>query len=349
MGGSASRELEVAQSQVRHLTAQLHLQKQQVTRVATNHLAEAAAAAQKELEKTLSATRAELASTAQQLQQQQQQLVNVNDELPKFKREIATAREELLDARKKEEEKGTQLSVLQLELRSSKEELEQLFGKLKFAEQESAKVRAEGRSAEKRELAEQQKAAAEASVRLVTEASAALLDSEREPHAHPVFGELLADFGHKRLYRGSPTTLWAGTMLWERQRAFRPERATLIAQAKGKSANRGWPGSISIVEASPSHDAPSEAATHSSIGLLIDGQHRLGAAHLLAKKGRLKGALEQILVEVYTPREEAAIKELFTEIVRAPKRPSWYSSLARGTPPSHAISNVSNLTCPNSP
>ena len=75
----------------------------------------------------------------------------------------------------------------------------------------------------------------------VSDASAALIDAANEPHAHPVFGQLLHDFGHKRLYLGSPTTLWAGTLLWERQRAFRKERATLIAQAKGNSSARGWP------------------------------------------------------------------------------------------------------------
>ena len=91
-------------------------------------------------------------------------------------------------------------------------------------------------------------AAAEASVRLVAEASAALNDASGADLAgnHPVFGELLHDFGHKRIYLGSPTTLWAGTLLWERQRAFRQERASLIAQAKARSHERGWPGSISI-------------------------------------------------------------------------------------------------------
>ena len=157
-------------------------------------------------------------------------------------------------------------------------------------------------------LAEQQQAAAEESARLVTAASAALLDATphatgAEPHLnHPVFGELLCDLGHKRLYRGTPSTLWAGTLLWERQRAFRQERASLIASAKAKSHASGWPGSISVVEmAEEAASGPSSSAASSSLGMLIDGQHRLGAAHLLAKRGKLTGALASIIVEVDSP------------------------------------------------
>ena len=78
---------------------------------------------------------------------------------------------------------------------------------------------------------------------LVAHANEALAVSQ--PMQHPVFGELLHDYGHKRLYRASPLTLWAGTLVWDRQRAFRQERAAVIATAKGKSSAggcNGWPG-----------------------------------------------------------------------------------------------------------
>ena len=82
-------------------------------------------------------------------------------------------------------------------------------------------------------------------------------------------------------------TLWAGTVMWERQRAFRQERAALIASAKAKSPLSGWPGSISIVETEPcTTDSTDELVDRdgvSTIGMLIDGQHRLGAAHLLSQ------------------------------------------------------------------
>lgn len=323
MGGSASRELEAAQSQVRRLTADLQRAQGVIkTHDKSGGLVAAAEAAQKALRAKLSRTEAELSSTTQQLHA-------VSNDVPRIKREVATVKEQLLSVRRSEQDKGTQLTALQQELRVSKEELEALFGKLKYAEQEGStlrKLRADVDD-EKRALAEQQKAAAEASVRLVTEASVALVDAEMSPHAqHPVFGELLHDFGHKRLYLGSPTTLWAGTLLWERQRAFRQERAALIATAKAKSNARGWPGSISIVEtASSTTGAASAASTadgvgraeSASIGMLIDGQHRLGAAHVLSQRGKLVGALSRILVEVYPPRDETDIKELFTEINRA--------------------------------
>ena len=312
MGGSASRELEAAQAQVRQLTVKLQ-QAQKI--IPSSNLAAATAVAaakagpsakEKELQQQLAFAQSELSKSTQQLQVMQ-------TDMPKIKREVATAREELVVAKRAEAERGQQMTALQSELRVSKEELEQLFGRLKFAEQESAAVR-KIRTEDTKALAEQQKAAAEASVRLVSEASAALVDAEgTQARTHPVFGELLHDFGHKRIYLGSPTLLWAGTLLWERQRAFRQERASLIAQAKAKSHARGWPGSIAIVE---TNDQPA-SSKEATIGMLIDGQHRLGAAHLLAQKGKLLGALQHILVEVYPPREEKDIKELFTEINRA--------------------------------
>ena len=310
MGGSASRELEAAQAQVRQLTVKLQ-QAQKI--IPSSNLAAATAVAaakagpsakEKELQQQLAFAQSELSKSTQQLQIMQ-------TDMPKIKREVATARRSCRPAGGGGA--GQQMTALQSELRVSKEELEQLFGRLKFAEQESAAVR-KIRTEDTKALAEQQKAAAEASVRLVSEASAALVDAEgTQARTHPVFGELLHDFGHKRIYLGSPTLLWAGTLLWERQRAFRQERASLIAQAKAKSHARGWPGSIAIVETNETPASSKEA----TIGMLIDGQHRLGAAHLLAQKGKLLGALQHILVEVYPPREEKDIKELFTEINRA--------------------------------
>ena len=46
---------------------------------------------------------------------------------------------------------------------------------------------------------------------LVAQANEALAVSQ--PLQHPVFGELLHDYGHKRLYRASPLTLWAGPLV----------------------------------------------------------------------------------------------------------------------------------------
>ena len=355
MGGSSSRELEAAQSQVRRLTAELA--KATAARAAAPAASAAKLAASASDKKMHAELQAQLSEKQQELEMKTAQLRGLNAELPRFKQEVASAKELLLQEKKSKQAKDEELSSLQSELKASKTELEALFGKLKFAEVEGAAARKLNSqlSDEKRALAEQQQAAAEESARLVSDASAALLAEEAKAGGqgsmdalHPVYGELLHDYGHKRLYLGSPTTLWAGTVLWERQRAFRQERAALIATAKGKAQSRGWPGSISIVETAaeesatqtggrtarkkPSSKKPkADAEAHSSgegggeggagtlasIGMLIDGQHRLGAAHLLSQRGKLTDALSLILVEVYPPMEESGIKELFTEINKA--------------------------------
>jgi len=161
------------------------------------------------------------------------------------------------------------------------------------------------------------------------------------PEVHPVFGTLLRDSGYKRLYCASPLTLWAGTLVWDKQRAFRQDRAELIAQAKLRSSASGWPGCISVVELSSKTSGDSTPA----LGAVVDGQHRLGAAHLLASKGKLSGVLEvralshsasarrptsarpplpasqrqcvpaqEIMVEVYPAATDQAVTELFTEV-----------------------------------
>ena len=364
MGGSSSRELEAAQHQVRKLTKELERATRKASLGGANVLKQqsaAQAAAVAAVEQRLQA----------ELQAKDKELKGVAAELPKIKQEATLAKEKLQQAKQAQVRKETELTALQKELRASKEELEALFGKLKFSEAEGAaarKLKAE-LSEEKRALAMQQQAAAEESARAIADANAAILAEEssiaqqqQQQYGgteaagaeavvvhHPVFGRLLHDYGHKRLYLGSPTTLWAGTVLWERQRAFRQERASLIATAKGRGQSRGWPGSISIVEMSdgaadgsdagagagkrgrgrPSKASVEEAATgegggeggggsgRPSLGMLIDGQHRLGAAHLLSQRGKLEGPLASILVEVYPPMEEGGIKELFTEINKA--------------------------------
>lgn len=318
MGGSSSRELEAAQSQVRRLTGELQKANAFMkTQQSGGGLAVAAREAQAKLQK-------ELQSKAQQLEATESELSVLRAktaDLPKFKNEVANAREELVHARKEAAGKGVLVTELQEQLTQSKQELEELFGKLKFAETEKGHHRG-SQNEEKRLLAVQQREAAEASARLVAEANAAV--SGALEGVHPVFGDLIADFGHKRLYRGSPTTLWAGTTLWERQRAFRQARANLIATAKTKSKSNGWPGAVVVVETSESSDAGDGGTDGSApLGMLIDGQHRLGAAHLLSQRGKLDGALSTMLVEVYPPMEDQAVKDLFTEINCAEPYAAW--------------------------
>ena len=329
MGGSSSRELEAAQAQVKRLSTELQRATQKMM---TNGSGLAAAAkAEQQLRADLQAKSQQLEAASGELNQ----LRNITNDLPKIKNDAAAAKEELRKIREAHRDKDAVVGDLKEALRLSKAELEELFGKLKFAEQQnvSAARRAAQLSEEKSLLLEQQNVAATTSARLVAEASSQLNAAEHatgKQGVHPIFGELLVDLGYKRLYRGSPSTLWAGTLLWERQRAFRADRAALIASAKAKSSERGWPGAIAVVESSDGSGDPASNVTGSTIdgnagvrlteqplGMLIDGQHRLGAAHLLAKRGKLHGALSTILVEVYPPMMEDEIKDLFVEINRA--------------------------------
>ena len=113
--------------------------------------------------------------------------------------------------------------ALEEELRASRQELERVAGELKFAQQEQrsvSRMRTDLTSAQK-ELQAKENEMELRNAKLVAQANEALTMSR--PLQHPVFGELLHDFGHKRLYRASPLTLWAGTLVWDRQRAFRQE------------------------------------------------------------------------------------------------------------------------------
>ena len=356
MGGSSSRELEAAQLQVRKLTRELEKVSRKVAQAAPASSALQAAAEKSAAEKAAAAAaaaeqkaREELLAKDRELEMTAMKLKGMASELPKIKEVAQKNAQELESVKREKAQKDSQLKTLKDELKASKEELEALFGKLKFAEAEGAAVRRlKAELSEKETLVEQQRAAAEESARAIADANAAILAEQKESGVpteavhHPVFGQLLHDYGHKKLFLGSPTTLWAGTVLWERQRAFRQERAALIATAKGRSQS-GWPGSISIVEMASGSDAAEPRAvarwrktkgrgrksaadddgsddgsngggSPASSLMLIDGQHRLGAAHLLSAR-QLSGALGH--PGGYPPMEEANIKELFTEINKA--------------------------------
>lgn len=137
------------------------------------------------------------------------------------------------------------------------------------------------------------------------------------PEFHPVFGQLIADFGYKKVYAADPAKLYAGSPIYKKQRTFRTERASAIARAKTASGVIGWPGTISVVEL-----ADTDAAGNF---VLVDGQHRLGAYTLLASQIKAKqedGAplppgMTEILVEVYPATSDEKAAEIFTEINKA--------------------------------
>ena len=127
---------------------------------------------------------------------------------------------------------------------------------------------------------------------------------------HAILGPALVDLRYKRVHLVSAKQLSA-IPIWEHQRVYRHDRAKVMAKDKLKSLPLGFPGIISLHE-----------ATDGTLSIL-DGQHRVGMLTLLLEKlqddddkGQL---LEQILVEVF-PESTGTInhaKDLFTEINKA--------------------------------
>ena len=144
--------------------------------------------------------------------------------------------------------------------------------------------------------------------------------------AHPVFGEMMRDFGYKQVYAVPAATL-IGLPVWEKQRAFRKERAEEIASAalrqlqshqqqfvaangkqtkngdakhgnSGKNGDGGDALSMSGIEIMSSWPgsitmfedtrAESGAGGAGAFGIL-DGQHRVGAMRMLLESGTAAG------------------------------------------------------------
>jgi hypothetical protein len=120
----------------------------------------------------------------------------------------------------------------------------------------------------------------------------------------------------------SATTL-ASLPVYEKQRAYRHDRAQLMAKDKKKTLWMGIPGVISLME-----DESGKLA-------ILDGQHRVGMMALLreeqqtVKEGELAQLdLQNILVEVFRerPRDDSVLANekdlddkaaIFTEINKA--------------------------------
>ncbi len=139
--------------------------------------------------------------------------------------------------------------------------------------------------------------------------------SANDDRSHPIFGELLADFQYKRVYKASGRQLCASVPIWHLQRPTDPSRvAALVAS---KSARRDFQGVISIFEFDNSVKSPSlECPQKSGV---FDGQHRILAINQILKKQQETDCDEDIavLVEVYPVRSEVEVKRLFQDINKA--------------------------------
>ena len=123
---------------------------------------------------------------------------------------------------------------------------------------------------------------------------------------HPILGPQIAHLPYKRIHLTSASTL-ASLPVYEKQRAYRHDRATNMAKDKKKTLWMGIPGVISLMEEDDGRLS------------ILDGQHRVGMMALLEeeqRKGQEKGKgtsnhelvkldLENVLVEVFFPRQSS--------------------------------------------
>jgi hypothetical protein len=99
------------------------------------------------------------------------------------------------------------------------------------------------------------------------------VDDTKHTEIHPILGQKLADLSYKRIHLMSAATL-ASLPVYEKQRAYRHDRATLMAKDKKKTLWMGIPGVISLAE--------DESGKLS----ILDGQHRVGMMALLIEEQR---------------------------------------------------------------
>eukprot|EP00581_Thalassiosira_minuscula_P027865 CAMPEP_0183750792 /NCGR_PEP_ID=MMETSP0739-20130205/1321_1 /TAXON_ID=385413 /ORGANISM="Thalassiosira miniscula, Strain CCMP1093" /LENGTH=554 /DNA_ID=CAMNT_0025986911 /DNA_START=59 /DNA_END=1723 /DNA_ORIENTATION=- len=134
---------------------------------------------------------------------------------------------------------------------------------------------------------------------------------------HPILGPQIAQLPYKRIHLTSASTL-ASLPVYEKQRAYRHDRAQVMAKDKKKTLWMGIPGVISLMEEDDGRLS------------ILDGQHRVGMMSLLEEEQRKlrennnnnKGGiannsnkssnnnedlakldLDNILVEVFFPRQ----------------------------------------------
>mmetsp|Transcript_9399 Transcript_9399/g.13000 ORF Transcript_9399/g.13000 Transcript_9399/m.13000 type:complete len:335 (-) Transcript_9399:181-1185(-) len=122
----------------------------------------------------------------------------------------------------------------------------------------------------------------------------------------PILGKMIADLGDKKLYLASVETLQEIPM-WEKQRAFRDERAKAIASDKKNSVVKNtFPGILTAYRFKQTQ----------KIGLL-DGQHRLGAFKHMTKNGLCDPKEKNVLIEVFELNDGKQADRLFIEINKA--------------------------------
>lgn len=120
---------------------------------------------------------------------------------------------------------------------------------------------------------------------------------------HPLFGELVADLGYKRVYVTNVLAL-ASAPIWEKNRILRPERARKIANSKASDkSNPGLPGVITCFFEPETKRCG-----------IVDGQHRAAALVLMVQDGIWDEMKRNVLVDVFDVKNDAQVAALFKEI-----------------------------------
>ena len=146
---------------------------------------------------------------------------------------------------------------------------------------------------------------------------------------HPIFGDLLKDFGFKKVYAMPASVLSDKKVVkvYEQQRAFRKDRAEKIASMKSHD-RFAVPGVISLAEGTANVKVDSSNGKNKKSALseffsgpdrsvsILDGQHRVGALEIFLKQGVINPT-DEVLVEVFPEVCDQKASELFTEINQA--------------------------------
>ena len=125
---------------------------------------------------------------------------------------------------------------------------------------------------------------------------------------HPLYGQLLADLGYKRIYLSSAKTVVRSIPIWHLQR---PTDYSRVAEM-GKNKYM-FPGCISVFEFvgvdRPRFDVPQTFG-------IFDGQHRVhAAAKILQEKSEINDF--KLTLEVFPVKSNDDVKQLFLELNKA--------------------------------
>ena len=164
--------------------------------------------------------------------------------------------------------------------------------------------------------------------------------AEKTVVSHELYGTLLRDFGYKKISAMAAANLVSKDKvgIYDQQRAFRAERAQVIAREKAKEAVFSLPGVVTLAEGTAAVRGKKTmkkssllfGASTNTGAHILDGQHRVGALEILLSQGVIAPD-HTVLVEVFENVDDARASEIFTEINAA--QPVRFVDLPGVAPP----------------